>query len=42
MVNEKKPQIRRDSMLGWGQTVADIMRDPAKRWQLTKWARTAA
>jgi len=41
-VNEKKRQIKRDSMLGWRQAVADIMRDPAKMWRLTKWARTAA
>jgi hypothetical protein len=41
-VNEKKRQIKRDSMLGWRQTVADTMRDPAKMWRLTKWARTAA
>jgi exonuclease III len=40
--NEKKRQIKRDSMLGWRQAVADIMRDPAKMWRLTKWARTAA
>ena len=28
-------------MLGWRQAVADIMRDPAKMWRLTNWARTA-
>jgi hypothetical protein len=41
-VNEKRQQIKRDSMLGWRQAVADIMRDPAKMWRLTKWARTTA
>jgi hypothetical protein len=41
-VNEKKRQIKRDSKLGWRQTVADIMRDPTKMWRLTKWARTTA
>jgi hypothetical protein len=41
-VNEKKRQIKRDSMLGWRQTVADTMRDPAKMWRLTRWARTTA
>lgn len=39
-VNKKKRQIKRDSTLGWRRTVADIMRDPAKMWRLTKWART--
>lgn len=29
-------------MLGWRQAVADIMRDLAKMWRLTKWARTTA
>jgi hypothetical protein len=41
-VNERKRQIKRDSALGWRQTVADIMRNPAKMWRLTKWARTTA
>lgn len=41
-VNEKKRQIKRDSTLGWRRTVADTMRDPAKMWRLTKWARTTA
>jgi hypothetical protein len=41
-VNEKKRQIKRDSTLGWRQTVADIMRYPTKMWRLTKWARTTA
>jgi hypothetical protein len=41
-VNEKKQQIKRDSMLSWRQTVVDIMCDPAKMWRLTKWARTTA
>lgn len=41
-VNEKKRQIKRDSTLGWRQTVADIMRDPAKMWRPTRWARTTA
>lgn len=41
-VNEKKRQIKKESMLGWRQTVADIMRDPAKTWRLAKWARTTA
>jgi hypothetical protein len=41
-VNEKRRQIKRDSTLGWRQTVADIMRDPTKMSRLTKWARTKA
>lgn len=41
-VNKKRQQIKRDSTLGWQQTVADIMCDPTKMSRLTKWARTKA
>jgi hypothetical protein len=41
-VNEKRRQIERDSTLSWRQTVADIMRNPAKMWRLTRWVRTTA
>jgi hypothetical protein len=42
VVNEKKQQIRRDSMLGLQETVADMMRESVKMWRPTKWARTTA
>lgn len=40
--NEKKRRTKRESTLGWRETVAGIMRDPAKMWRLTKWARMTA